>query len=323
VTDESFGRRGRNRSGGRSARRTATIAAVATGTIAASSAAFAATGPGGSDMFGAGLGASVDTASLAGGPGLSDSGAPSLLGIAQVVGTTEPTSTGLTITPATRQARPNAPVLLTVRATRAGSLPLAGQAVRILVADGSKWVTTAVLHTDAGGTANITAHLLTTTRITVAFDGTGVLRPASATPTVISIVTPAPPPQASDTGITTAPSSTIGSKAVYLVSLQQGKPYVWGATGPNSFDCSGLTQYVYRQLGRWLPRTTDEQYAATVHIAKAAKQPGDLIFFGSPGNMYHMGIYAGNGYIWHAPQTGEVVQLVPLWTTNYYVTRVM
>lgn len=310
-----FWRRGWDRSPVR--RRVGTIAAVATGTVAVSSAAFAAAVPGPGGVLGPGT--PVDASATGSGSG---GHLPSLLPLAQSVADTTATSTAVTISPDARSAKPNAPVLLTVRATMAGSLPLAGQSVRVLVANGSRWVTTAVLRTDAAGTANITAHLLTTTRITVAFDGTNVLRPTTAAPTTVAIVTPRVP-RVSDTGTVTAAMSSVGSKAVYLTSLQKGKPYVWGATGPNAFDCSGLTQYVYKQLGRWLPRTTDQQYAATVHVARSAKQPGDLIFFGAPGGMYHMGIYAGNGYLWHAPETGRTVELDPLWTSNYYVGRVM
>ncbi|WP_198543109.1 NlpC/P60 family protein, partial [Pseudofrankia sp. BMG5.36] len=116
---------------------------------------------------------------------------------------------------------------------------------------------------------------------------------------------------------------TIGEKAVYLASLQAGKPYVWGATGPNAFDCSGFAQYIYKQLGRYLPRTAQQQYNATIHVPQSAKQPGDLIFFGTPDNITHMGIYAGNGYMWAAPQSGDVVKYEPIYTSRYYVGRVL
>ncbi len=122
---------------------------------------------------------------------------------------------------------------------------------------------------------------------------------------------------------TAVPGSSIGAKAVYLASLQRGKPYVYGAEGPYAFDCSGLVQYVFKQLGRSLPRTAQQQFAASLRVPQAGKQPGDLIFFGSPSNITHVAIYAGNGYVWSAPETGRTVSLVPIWTSTYYVGRVM
>ncbi len=305
-------------------RRTMTIAAVTTGTIAASTAAFAGVTPGGGADGGS-------EASLIGNSS-SSSGAPLLLNIAQSVADTEAVATAVSITPDHASVAPNAPVMLSVRAVQSGGAPLADQPVRVVVAIGTTWRTTAVLRTDASGRASIPAHLLTTTKVSVIFDGTGALRPALASATTVNVVVPQQPTTGgggggginpADVGLTNAPGSTIGSKAVYLASLQRGKPYVWGATGPYSFDCSGLVQYVYKQLGRYLPRTAESQYESTTRIAQSAKQPGDLIFFGSPGDIYHVAIYAGNGYIWQAPQTGETVQLVPIWSSSYYVGRVL
>ncbi|OHV74298.1 hypothetical protein BCD48_31930 [Pseudofrankia sp. BMG5.36] len=99
---------------------------------------------------------------------------------------------------------------------------------------------------------------------------------------------------------------------------RQGRP----VNPQYSFDCSGLVQYVYKQLGKSLPRTTDQQVAATVRISRGSEQPGDLIFFGEPGSIYHEGIYAGDGQIWVAPKSGDVVKLEPIWTSSYYVGRV-
>jgi cell wall-associated NlpC family hydrolase len=313
------GRRAGRRVSGPS-RRTMTIAAVTTGTIAASTAAFAGVNPGGSAVGGG------SEASLIGSGGKTST---SLLNIAQTVADTEATATAVSITPDHNSVAPNSRVMLTVRAVQAGGAPLANQPVRVVVAIGTDWRTTAVLRTDANGQASIPAHLLTTTKVSVVFDGTGALRPALASATTVNVVVPRQPTTGGGglnpaaVGLTNAPGSTIGSRAVYLASLQRGKPYVWGATGPYSFDCSGLVLYVYKQLGRYLPRTAEAQYQATTRIAQSAKQPGDLIFFGSPGDIYHVGIYAGNGYIWQAPQTGETVQLVPIWSSSYYVGRVL
>ena len=88
-----------------------------------------------------------------------------------------------------------------------------------------------------------------------------------------------------------------------------GKPYRWGATGPSSFDCSGFTGYVYRKLGKSLPRDSRSQYRATIHVSKSAKRVGDLIFrYSSSGRIYHVGIYAGGGKMINSTRTGDVVR---------------
>ena len=112
-----------------------------------------------------------------------------------------------------------------------------------------------------------------------------------------------------------------GSQAVALASQHAGQPYVYGAEGPSSFDCSGFTQYIYGQMGISLPRTAAEQGNAVTMIPQSSARPGDLIFFGTPGSFYHVGIYAGNGQMWDAPKPGTSVQLQPIWDSGYYVGR--
>ena len=114
-------------------------------------------------------------------------------------------------------------------------------------------------------------------------------------------------------------SSATLTAAVRLAAAQRGKPYRWAAAGPSSFDCSGLVQYVYRHLGVSLPRTTTAQYNAGIHIARSQMQPGDLIFVDGLG---HVGIYAGFGFMWHAPHTGDHVRLSLIWDRRYRVVRV-
>jgi cell wall-associated NlpC family hydrolase len=100
------------------------------------------------------------------------------------------------------------------------------------------------------------------------------------------------------------------STLVVLLALGNlGKPYAWGATGPNSFDCSGLVCYVFAQLGVRLPRTTYSQVRVGRSISPSMLAPGDLVFF--RGNA-HVGIYIGGGCFVHAPHTGDVVRVSPL-----------
>ncbi|MBK5250769.1 MAG: C40 family peptidase [Actinomycetales bacterium] len=100
---------------------------------------------------------------------------------------------------------------------------------------------------------------------------------------------------------------------------QLGKPYVWGATGPNGYDCSGLTMRAYQNAGVSLPRTTRDQYAAVAHVPVGAMRPGDLIFYsdnGAASGIYHLAIYAGNGMRVQSPSPGKTVEYVKIWWTN-------
>ncbi|WP_199430184.1 NlpC/P60 family protein [Qaidamihabitans albus] len=91
---------------------------------------------------------------------------------------------------------------------------------------------------------------------------------------------------------------------------KRGSPYSWGATGPSSFDCSGLTQWAYSQAGISIPRTSSAQSTHGTPVSRSQLQPGDLVFFYSP--VSHVGIYIGNGQMVHAPTSGDVVKVSPL-----------
>lgn len=111
----------------------------------------------------------------------------------------------------------------------------------------------------------------------------------------------------SGTPITSGSASAVVNEAYRHL----GKPYVWGATGPDSFDCSGFTSYVYRKAaGIDITRTTFSQIGVGQAVSRGNLQPGDLVFT-SPG---HVGIYVGGGNMIHAPQTGDVVKVSPIWS---------
>ncbi|MGX1908568.1 NlpC/P60 family protein [Streptomyces phaeochromogenes] len=122
---------------------------------------------------------------------------------------------------------------------------------------------------------------------------------------------------AQDTGTSTGSGSTSGTsgsatstakadKALAFARAQIGKPYVWGASGPGSYDCSGLTQAAWKAAGVTLPRTTWDQVNAGTTVSVNSAQPGDLVFFYD--DISHVGIYIGDGMMIHAPKPGAYVR---------------
>ncbi|MCX5410619.1 NlpC/P60 family protein [Streptomyces sp. NBC_00059] len=110
-------------------------------------------------------------------------------------------------------------------------------------------------------------------------------------------------------GSVAAPNAR-AAQAVAFAYGALGKPYVWGATGPSSFDCSGLTQAAWRAAGVSLPRTTYTQINAGQRLSRSELAPGDLVFF-YPG-VTHVGLYIGGGQMIHAPRPGAPVRIAPI-----------
>ncbi|WP_216208381.1 C40 family peptidase [Amycolatopsis aidingensis] len=106
--------------------------------------------------------------------------------------------------------------------------------------------------------------------------------------------------------------------AVDAALSKRGSAYVWGAEGPSTFDCSGLTSWAYQQAGISIPRSSRAQSAFGTPVSRSQLQPGDLVFFYSP--VSHVGIYLGNGKMVHAPTSGDVVKVSPL-QDNYNSAR--
>ncbi len=118
-----------------------------------------------------------------------------------------------------------------------------------------------------------------------------------------------------------APAAVYGSAdpaSVFAVAQQYlGVPYVYGGATPAGFDCSGLVMYVYAQFGINLPHSSSAQGAAGTQISIDQAVPGDLVVM--PG---HIGFYAGNGQILHAPYEGTSVRVQPIWTSDYWIVRI-
>ncbi len=103
------------------------------------------------------------------------------------------------------------------------------------------------------------------------------------------------------------PTAKGASRAVAVAMAQIGKPYVWGASGEASFDCSGLMGYAWGAAGHSLPHSSRAQYAATRRVSQSELQPGDLLFFGSP--IHHVAMYIGNGQMVEAPHRRALVRV--------------
>ena len=134
-----------------------------------------------------------------------------------------------------------------------------------------------------------------------------------------------PPPAVTGVGVSasTPEGSTVAPPSGYsgIVGIAMrylGVRYVWGGASPSGFDCSGLVQYAYAQLGKSVPHSTYALYAMGVAVSRSQLQPGDLVFFDGLG---HMGIYIGNNQMIHAPHTGDVVKISSLtgWYSSSYV----
>lgn len=138
-------------------------------------------------------------------------------------------------------------------------------------------------------------------------------RTAATTPRPPSTVAPAPattPRPSAPSGGAAAGAET----AVAEAKRQLGKPYEWGGSGPDSFDCSGLTSWAWRAGGKSLPHSSRAQYTATARVPLDQIQLGDLIFYGEP--IHHVGIYAGDGRMVEASETGTPVRMASIYRSD-------
>lgn len=141
--------------------------------------------------------------------------------------------------------------------------------------------------------------------------------PAPSTP---APTTPAPTTPAPSTPAPTAPVSGRGQDILNYGYQFLGVPYVWGGSTPRGFDCSGLTQYVYRQFGINIPRVASAQASVGTRVAYSDLQAGDLVFFGS-GSITHVGIYISNGNMLHSPRPGKSVEITTMRYHKFITAR--
>jgi cell wall-associated NlpC family hydrolase len=110
--------------------------------------------------------------------------------------------------------------------------------------------------------------------------------------------------------------SAVGGSILSIAARYVGTPYRYGGTTPSGFDCSGYTQYVYRQAGISIPRTASAQASAGRRVSRASARPGDLVVINGGS---HIGIWAGGNMMYDAPRTGKSVSKRAIWTSNYYL----
>ncbi len=139
---------------------------------------------------------------------------------------------------------------------------------------------------------------------------------AAARARYLALVKRAPKSGSSSGGGGNAPTSSKGAAAVYWAMKAIGKPYRWAGSGPNSFDCSGLTSWAYGKVGVSLPHSSSAQISRGTRISRSNLQPGDLVFFGSP--IHHVGMYVGGGDFIEAPYSGLSVRVVSLGRRSDY-----
>lgn len=158
--------------------------------------------------------------------------------------------------------------------------------------------------------ARETARRATTTTSTTARPAATVASPTTARPTTTTTA-----PKASGPTTSAPPPSSGAAAAVEEAKRQLGKPYEWGGSGPDTFDCSGLTSWAWRAGGKSLPHSSQSQYSATSRVALADIQPGDLLFYGNP--IHHVAIYVGDGQMIEAPETGKNVRYASIYRRDY------
>jgi peptidoglycan DL-endopeptidase CwlO len=139
--------------------------------------------------------------------------------------------------------------------------------------------------------------------------------------------------EATAAGVSGVSSSSAAADSTEIVTMlnaalsRQGLPYVWGAAGPTSFDCSGLVQWSFAQAGVTMPRVAADQGRTGPAVPAGQLQPGDLLFYHTdptaPGYISHVAIYLGNGMMIQAPQPGQNVEVVPADTGNEFAGAVL
>ncbi len=171
--------------------------------------------------------------------------------------------------------------------------------------------TTSTTTSTSTSSTSSTSHPTSTSTSTTPTSTTSTTHPTSTstttTPSSTTTTTTPPPP----------PPSGGAAAAVAYAQAQLGKPYEWGASGPDTFDCSGLTMMAWRQAGVYLDHYTGAQWTETARVPLDSLQPGDIVFYGATGETsYHVGLYVGGGQMIEAPHTGAFVRYASIYRSD-------
>jgi cell wall-associated NlpC family hydrolase len=216
-------------------------------------------------------------------------------------------------------------------------LPLASHPVRLESGSGDNWTTVANGLIAPDGTVSFTVKPSRTTAYRLSYAGVRPLGASVSAAQTVTVKVPPPPPAPRPVTTTStykpAGTGTIGANGVAAsgtgaavvaaAAAQSGKPYVYAASGPNAFDCSGLTMFVFAQFGVKLPHNADAQKSYGTPVSAADAAPGDLIIFLDGGYGYHAGIYAGGGMMYDAPNSGSTVGLHQIYSSNVIFRRLV
>jgi len=231
-------------------------------------------------------------------------------------------------------SRPGQSVKLTGKVTYGASKArIRSQIVKLQVRTGPAWKTIWTKRPSANGYAVFWVKPGRSTTYRLAYVGATSLGRSASTREVITVkaapvkaapVKAAPARAAANAApVRAVPVSSRGAQVVAAAAAQSGKWYRYGAAGPNYFDCSGFTQYVYKKFGVTLPHKANSQRSYGRAVSRASARPGDLIIFLSGGYGYHAAIYAGGGYMYDAPRAGQRVGKHRIWSSNVVFRRLV
>jgi cell wall-associated NlpC family hydrolase len=175
------------------------------------------------------------------------------------------------------------------------------------------WSRAASAKTNNNGRTAVKRRLARTTQWQVRYGGDLLQDKSSSAVTTVKVLPPPKPKPG---------TASFADRILHEAARHHGAPYQYGAAGPNTFDCSGFTMYVFGRFGVSLPHNAASQYGRTRHISSAAKRPGDLIFFTGSNGIYHVGIYDGGGEMWAATHSGDVVRLESIYAASFVVGRI-
>lgn len=176
-----------------------------------------------------------------------------------------------------------------------------GQPVELQIPEGSGWRTVRTVRTGSDGLAHTALPVARDTRVRSYYRGSTATGPSTSSSVVLDV-------------------ENTRQRILAEAARHRGAPYVYGATGPSAFDCSGFTRYVFAKVGKSLPHNASAQRRMAQPISRSAARPGDLIFLDNAG---HVGIYAGNGMMWDSPRSGKTVSLRRIYSSAYAMGRVV